>query len=190
VAVLEVITMRLKYQMFVLAILLMAISGANAVYDYFIPVGTHEIKFNTSLPIWERSGNSLGYESQYLPTSPMGLYDNPTYTWSSTLLKSDKVFSELPLLSLTVRDFEGQIPWNVMSLEMDTLGDFIPMIPGGPEPGGTLIYGGDFIILTQGNNSSGAIIKWPSDRTEIIITGILPSIELWRDISNSTELVR
>lgn len=180
--------MRSKYLIFVSAILLMAITGANAAYDYSIPVGTHEVRFNTSLPIWEiitsPSMTSLGYESQYLPTYPSGSYDNPMFTYSSTLLSPKKSYPWWPTLHLTVRDFEKPIPWAAMYLEMDTLNDFISSMPG------SRYIGGDYIIFSLENKSYGGVIKWPSDRTEIIITGCLSSIESWRDISNSTELVR
>jgi hypothetical protein len=180
--------MRLKYWTFILAILLTAISGTNAVYDYSIPIGIHEVKFNTSLPIWEiaatPSGTDPGYKSQYFPTYPMGFYDDPIYTGSSTILTPKEDYPWWLSLTLTVRDFDEPIPWQVMGLEMETLIDFMDEIPSGK------YIGGSYAIFSIENKNHGMVIKWPSDRTEIIITGTLPSIELWRDISNSTELIR
>lgn len=46
------------------------------------------------------------------------------------------------------------------------------------------------VVVDHKNKYFGTLMTWPSDQTEIIITVILPSIEIWTDISNSIDMVR
>jgi hypothetical protein len=178
--------MRLKYLILVLVTLLMAITGCNAANNYSILVGTHEVSFNASLSFIEN------LKITYSPVMPgdFGL----DYTHSATSLGNDtKSF-----LTVTVRDFKSPISENAFVLEKDTLEELMdhylplgnvismhyisnPMVNGGAVSG---------IVRDHENEYFGALMAWPSDQIEIIITGSLPSKELWLDISKSMELVR
>ena len=188
VAILEVREMRSNYLAFVLMLMMLIISGANAAYDYQIPVGVHVVSFNTSSPIWEITNPSLrvtelGFKSIYSPTSPIGPAGNPMYTSSSTLLIPQN--GSRPVLDITVRDFPNQISWNAMELEGNTLQGVLALIP----LYGT-IYMGKAITKEFNGESIGAIMDWPSDQIEIVIVGSLPSTETWKDISKSLKLER
>lgn len=179
--------MRSKYHIFALTILILILPVANATYDYSIPVGTHEVRFNTSSPICKSpSLTDFGYESQYSPTCPLGSADNPMYTTSTTTLTLRNDYR--PFLEVEVRDFEKPIPMNAMELEANTLSDFLTYIPLSNRR--STHYFSNGIVAEYENESFGALMNWHSDQIEIIITGSLPSIDIWNDISKSLELVR
>jgi hypothetical protein len=173
--------MGLKYPIFVLAIFLIAMTGANATNDYSILVGAHEVRFNTSSSFFEQYYNDTTYSP--VVSGNFGL----DYTKSETTLWSDK-----PFLTVTVRDFKTPIPVNAYFLEENTLSEFMNYMPLGNRRSthdfaNRSVNG---VVADHGNEFFGALMAWPSDQTEIIITGSLPNIEIWRDISFSIELVR
>lgn len=180
--------MRPNYQIVILMILMLTLPVADAAYDYRISVGTHEVSFNTSSPIWEITNPSpgvtdLGYKTTYTPTTPSESAYNPMYSHSTTIVTSRN--DSRPILEVTVRDFENPIPLSVMELETDTLGGLLNLIPlDGP------LYWGKAIAKESNGESFGAIVDWPSDQIEIVILGRLPSTETWMDISKSLKLER
>lgn len=173
--------MRSKYQFLLLVTLLFALEGANAANDYSILVGAHEVRFNTSASFFEQYHKMTTF-SPVVP-GDFGL----NFTRSETTLWSDK-----PFLTVIVRDFKTPIPVNAYFLEENTLSEFLNYIPLDNRRS-THDFADRFVngvVADHGNESFGALIAWPSDQIEIIITGSLPSIEIWRDISDSIELVR
>ena len=179
---------------FVLMLLALIIPEANATYNYSIPVGTHEVSFNTSSPIWKITNplpgvTNFGYLETYYPTYPSGSYDNPKYTSSSTTVTSRNNFG--PSLDVEVRDFENPVPWNVMDLELDTILQFLGFILVKGTIKETVLFVNGIAIERKGNGESpGVIVDWPSDQVEIIIVGSLPSNETWLDIGRSLKLER
>ncbi len=144
------------------------------------------MSFNTSLSFFENE-----FKTTYSPVMPgdFGL----DYTHSATTLWNDTK----PFLTIIVRDFKSPIPENAYFLEDNTLGEFMSYLPLGnrqsmhlmsnPMVNGVFVSG---IVRDHENEYFGALMAWSSDQIEIIITGSLPSIEIWNDISNSIELVR
>jgi len=173
--------MRSIYLILVLISLLGVVTEAKATRNYSILVGAHEVRFNTSSAI----------ESSKITYSPV-MPGEDDYTHSRTTLWRDK-----PLLTITVRDFKSSIPAGTYFLERNTLeelGGYLPLNNriSAHAFGNPIVNGGwvDGIVYDHENKYFGALMAWPSDQIEIIITGSLPSIEMWRDISRSIELVR
>jgi len=179
--------MRSKYLMHVLITLILIAPTVSAAYDYDFHVGTHQVKFNTSTPIWEITKPSpgatdYGYEETFSPTYQMGAYAS-SYTSITAENNSDGTF-----LRVEIRDFDIAIPRNVMQLEIETVGDFVGFLPLGNIRRTTYFLNG--IAFDTGKESFGVIVDWPSDQTEIIITGRLPNTDMWQEISKSLELIR
>jgi hypothetical protein len=185
--VLGMIEMGSKYHyVFIYVLLLIAIPGTNAVYDYSIRVGTHEVSFNTSSPIWKITQTSPGsteadYKETYSPT-----YHNQDFSFSDTRVTSRN--DSGPSLDVLVRDFENPLPlWNIHGLEIDTIREFLGEVP---IKGKQFYFGGKGFAIEVNGKFCGVIVDWPSDQTEIIITGNLPSYETWQNISDSIRLER
>lgn len=170
--------MKPKYVIFAVALLLM-ITEINAAYNYSVLVGAHELSFNTSSLFFE-----TGYETTYWPVFP-GDY-GLEYSESHTTLKT--VFG-IPFLEVIVRDFKSPIPQSAQVLEINTLEDFLPIVPYDHYNISTL-YGGNYVVREFKNESSGAIVEWPSNQTEIVILGNLPSKQIWSDVARSIKLMR
>ena len=171
--------MMLKYPILIM-IFLMAIEGSNAT-NHSIPVGIHDVSFNASLPIIDEITSSPVLPGNY------GL----NYTKTSTTLWHDR-----PIITVIVRDFENPMPDYALFLEEETLEELMDYVPlgnrssihyiGNPIAAGGYISG---IVRNHKGEYFGALMAWPSDRVEIIITGSLPSKEIWIDISQSIELL-
>ena len=173
--------------MAMLIISVLIIPVVSATDDYHFYVGTHEVKFNTSTPIWEITKPSpgvteLGYEETYSPTYPLGLYASSS-TEITARNSSDKTF-----LHVEIRDFDTSARMNIWDVEINTVEDFLNALP--LDNFRRQIYFADGVALDNGEESFGVIVNWPTDKTEIIITGRLPNADMWQEISNSLKLVR
>ncbi|VVB64692.1 Uncharacterised protein [uncultured archaeon] len=105
------------------------------------------------------------------------------------------------ILRFVVRDFENPVPRYVELLETNTLDDYqnvLSWIIDYHNMYNTSINfsyiackgGGVVITPFYKNEYTGTATIWPSDKVEIVITGILPSAEAWSEIVNSIVLVR
>lgn len=187
--------MRLRCLIFVSTALLLIIAGAKATYNYSILVGAHEVAFNTSSSFFE----NIAYKTSYSPVLP-GWYGE--YTSSSTdLLYSDVTWgdypdiyrSDLPFLTITIRDFKTHMPWIAQVLEVETRDKFALFTK---VPRGTTYSGGSYHVVNHTNEYTnrietlGVIVEWPKDNIEIVITGSLLDFDIWSDIARSIVLVR
>jgi hypothetical protein len=75
-----------------------------------------------------------------------------------------------------------------MQMEIETITDFLSFLPLDNFRRITTFANG--VATDNGEESFGALIDWPSDQTEIIITGRLPSTDIWKNIGDSLKLVR
>ncbi len=82
----------------------------------------------------------------------------------------------------------------VQELESETISDFINAMAEYPDCRTLYEAFGphNSVVRMAGCNGKyiGAITSWPTDRTEIVITGSLPSYNMWANITASIELVR
>jgi len=171
--------MHSKFVGYVLLVLMLMISVANAAHQFF-SVGSHEVEFNASLP-----EGIIKYWPMFKSGSiSPGEYYTSYETWLA------RSYNDSPFLIVEVRDFENSIHGDARTSEFDTLRrfygemvkNFTSKTKGGEEDPPVAFftpnYEGQYV---------GVIMMWPSNQIEVLIIGTLPNLKSWKDIVRSVE---